>query len=191
MLIPPDRTSDIPHCLIEAYRLGVPKNYSRLFKIKKIKEQKKLVFIGLDIYQRPQWLSPHAARAWITMRQKAKTDGIELQVVSAYRSVRYQLDILKRKLARGISIDSILKTSAAPGYSEHHSGKAVDLTTPNCKPLEEDFESTLAFEWLAQHAARFGFRLSFPRNNPHGIAYEPWHWGYVGKRKAMYVEGNF
>jgi zinc D-Ala-D-Ala carboxypeptidase len=68
--------------------------------------------------------------------------------------------------------------NAAPGYSEHHAGRAIDVATPSSRPLEQEFESTDAFRWLAAHADAFGFRLSFPRDNRHGIAYEPWHYCY-------------
>ena len=113
----------------------------------------------------------------------AATDyGIELQLVSAFRSASYQLEILRRKLDRGQSIDEILKVSAAPGYSEHHSGRVVDLTTPGYAALEEEFENSPAFAWLRRNASEHGFHLSYPRNNPHGIAYEPWHWCW--KRRA-------
>ena len=49
-----------------------------------------------------------------------------------------------------------------------------------CAPAEEAFEGTGAFDWLQRHAARYGFRLSYPRGNPHGIVYEPWHWRFAG-----------
>jgi len=106
----------------------------------------------------------------------AAQDGVVLHVVSAYRSTEYQLGILRRKLDRGQTIDDILRVSAAPGYSEHHSGRALDLTTPGCIALEEEFEHSPAFSWLNASASRFAFRLSFPRGNCHGIAFEPWHW---------------
>ena len=110
------------------------------------------------------------------MRAAATADAVQLQLVSAFRSADYQLGILKRKLEHGHSIEEILRVSAAPGYSEHHSGRAVDLTTPGYSALEEEFEQSPAFGWLSTHAKRFGFTLSFPRGNPHRIAYEPWHW---------------
>ena len=68
--------------------------------------------------------------------------------------------------------------NAAPGYSEHHTGRAVDLTTPGTPPLLEAFERTAAFAWLERHAARFGFVMTYPRNNPLGVIYEPWHWTF-------------
>ena len=72
----------------------------------------------------------------------------------------------------------ILQVNAAPGYSEHHGGEALDIGTPGEPPAEESFETTPAFAWLSQHAARHGFSLSYPRDNPHGIVYEPWHWRF-------------
>ncbi|MFZ1223205.1 MAG: M15 family metallopeptidase, partial [Dokdonella sp.] len=103
-------------------------------------------------------------------------DGIELQVVSAFRSASYQLRIIQRKLDHGQSIGEILRVSAAPGYSEHHCGRVVDITTPGYATLEEEFEHSPAYAWLQHEASRFRFTLSYPRNNHHGIAYEPWHW---------------
>ena len=92
----------------------------------------------------------------------------------------YQLGIIERKRARGLTLDAILKVNAAPGFSEHHSGRALDIGTPGEPAAEESFEHTAAFAWLQQHAAAFGFRLSYPRDNPHGIVYEPWHWYFTG-----------
>jgi predicted acetyltransferase len=73
-------------------------------------------------------------------------------------------------------LESILCVSAPPGYSEHHSGRAIDLTTDGVQPLEQEFEHTNAFRWLSANAGRFGFTLSFPPSNRYGYAYEPWHW---------------
>lgn len=159
-----------------AHRLGVPKDYARVRGLKRVREPARLVFIGHDTQNRPQWLSPPAARAWLRMRAAAAHERVELQLVSAFRSAEYQLGILRRKLERGQHIDDILRVSAAPGYSEHHSGRALDLTTPACAALEQEFEHSAAFAWLSTNAQSYGFRLSYPRDNPHGIAYEPWHW---------------
>jgi D-alanyl-D-alanine carboxypeptidase len=141
-------------------------------------EARKLVSIGSDIYQRDQQMIPAAALAWQSMRQSAEADSITLQVVSAYRSVDYQLGIITRKLEKGLGIDEILRVSAAPGFSEHHSGRAIDITMPDYPVLEEEFELSEAFSWLTQFAADFDFQMSFPRNNPHSVAYEPWHWAW-------------
>lgn len=163
--------------LIEAaFTLGVPRDHGRTRGLHRLREPASLAFIGYDTQRRPQWMASRAARAWTRMREAAAADGIELQVASAFRSVEYQLGILRRKLERGQSMAQILRVSAAPGYSEHHSGRALDITTPGYAALEEEFELSPAFAWLQKHAKTFRFRLSYPRRNTHGIAYEPWHW---------------
>ena len=56
--------------------------------------------------------------------------------------------------------------------------EGIDISCPESEPLEECFENTTAFEWLTKSAHRYGFTLSYPRNNRHGIAYETWHGMY-------------
>lgn len=162
--------------LARAREIGVPADYGRERRLRQIAEPRALRFVGFDIHERPQWLASRAAAAWLRMRQAAAAGQVELQLVSAFRSVEYQAGLIERKIARGLDMAQILAVSAAPGYSEHHSGRAVDITTPGFAALEEEFEQSPAFRWLAHHAAAFGFALSFPRGNPHRIAYEPWHW---------------
>lgn len=138
-----------------------------------------LAFAGFDRYRRPLWLRIDAARHWLRMREQAMDDGVVLEAISGYRSHDYQLGIFERKLARGLSVDDILAVNAAPGFSEHHSGLALDIGAPDEPPAEESFEQTAAFAWLRDHACEHGFALSYPRDNPHGIVYEPWHWRYA------------
>jgi D-alanyl-D-alanine carboxypeptidase len=126
--------------------------------------------------ERQHLLVPAAARAWGALRDAAHADGVVITIGSAFRSVERQAEIVRAKLARGLSIDEILSVSAPPGYSEHHTGRAVDVTTEGVRALELEFEHTAAFEWLSRHAERFGFVLSYPRHNRHGYMYEPWHW---------------
>lgn len=135
-----------------------------------------LVHAGFDRYRRPLWLHPGAARAWTRMREAARRDDVLLDAISGYRSHDYQWGIFERKLARGLTVEQILTVNAAPGYSEHHGGRALDIGTPDEPPAEESFEHTRAFAWLRAHAGDHGFSMSFPRDNPHGIVYEPWHW---------------
>lgn len=135
-----------------------------------------LALAGLDRYRRPLWLTATAARAWQRMRAAALADAVVLEAISGYRSHAYQAGIFQRKLTRGLSVQQVLSVNAAPGFSEHHSGRALDISTLGEPAAEESFEDTAAFAWLGRHAGRFGFSLSYPRNNPHGIVYEPWHW---------------
>jgi D-alanyl-D-alanine carboxypeptidase len=166
---PPVSTRAARELIEEAFALGVPRDHGRTRQLRRVREARSLTFIGNDTQDRPQWLTPRAARAWAHMRETAERDGgVMLQVVSAFRSVEYQLGIIRRKRERGLTMDEILRVSAAPGFSEHHSGRAFDLTTPGFAALEEEFEKSAAFAWLRANAATFGY--------PHGIAYEPWHW---------------
>ncbi len=144
----------------------------------------RLVATEADCFGRPQRLHPVAFRAWTEMKQAAAAAGIELLLVSAFRSPRYQHDLIARKLARGQSLEQILAVNAAPGYSEHHTGRAVDVGTLDCEHLDVEFENTAAFRWLAGNAARHSFFMSYPRGNELGIAYEPWHWCYRDYRDS-------
>jgi D-alanyl-D-alanine carboxypeptidase len=181
-LPPIDRVVQRRDLIERAFALGVPRNYARVRNLRQVREPRRLVSIGLDIQLREQWLTPPAATAFTAMREAALRDEVELQVVSAFRSIAYQLGIIERKLQRGLTMDAILRVSAAPGYSEHHSGRALDLTAPGYAPVEEIFEQSGAFAWLTRNASRFGFVLSYPRGNRHGIAYEPWHWCFHPRR---------
>ena len=155
--------------------LGIEEIYK---KRKPFPEAIELASIGRDIYERDQKLAPKAAIAWLEMKSVAENDGIVLLVVSAFRSVTYQKQIVRRKLDAGQKMEQILRVSAAPGYSEHHTGRAIDITTHACKPLTEEFEGTPAFVWLARHAKDFNFTMTYPRNNKFGVIYEPWHWTF-------------
>jgi D-alanyl-D-alanine carboxypeptidase len=121
-------------------------------------------------------LTPATAADWRAMQAAARIDGVALRIASAFRSIERQAEIVRAKLARGLSLDAILEVSAPPGYSEHHTGRAVDVTTDGVRPLEIEFETTDAFRWLSRRAGEFGFLLSYPAGNGHGYAYEPWHW---------------
>ena len=158
--------------------LGAPLLERTSPKFRIFREAEALVSVGTDIYGREQRLTPQAAAAWKAMKTAAEEDGEILQLVSAFRSVDYQTQIIEGKRASGQSWEQILRVSALPGYSEHHTGRTVDVTTPGSKALEEEFESTPAFRWLQRRAGEFGFTLTYPRGNEFGIAYEPWHWTF-------------
>ena len=156
--------------------LGIPATYHKTTKLKYFRTPAVLVSIGDDVFGRPQRLEEHAAIAWFVMREHAQADGVTLQVVSAYRSASYQAEVIQRLLDKGEPIEQILLRVAAPGYSEHQSGCALDLTTPSFEAVEEEFEQSKAFAWLTKFAQQHEFELSYPRNNPFGVIYEPWHW---------------
>ena len=126
-------------------------------------------------------LSPHAASAWKRMKAAAAVENVSLLPLSGFRSVARQTVIIRSKLAAGESIESILGLVAAPGCSEHHTGRALDIGSPTNLKLEAGFARTREYRWLKANAHRFGFHLSYPKNNQHGIGYEPWHWCWMPK----------
>ena len=160
--------------------LGIDESYARRTGLPLVAEPIWLALAGFDRYRRPLWLHAQAARGWQHLRDAALRDDVVLDAISGYRSHDYQLGIFERKLARGLDVDGILTVNAAPGYSEHHSGRALDIGTPDEPPAEESFERTPAFDWLRRNAGAYGFVMSYPRDNPHGIVYEPWHWCWRG-----------
>lgn len=132
-------------------------------------------------------LRPAAARAFDNMARTARQEGVHIVLRSGYRSPEHQAQLFYGVAAdRGISLAARARVSAPPGYSEHHTGYAVDLDdgqTP--RTLRQSFERTPAGKWLMENARRFCFELSFPRGNAQGIAYEPWHWRFIGSVDAL------
>lgn len=158
--------------------LGIPVDYADNCALPLCLEPTTLVDTELDFYQRQQRLTPAAFSAWSEMREAATSQGISLFLISAFRGYQNQHDLIAAKLEKGQAIGAILRVNAAPGYSEHHSGRAVDLGTMGCDALSENFVKTEAYQWLIENSASYGFSLSYPRDNPFGIDFEPWHWCY-------------
>ena len=156
--------------------LGITEDFIKACPMPLSQECTDLVDAGLDLFNRPQQMTPPTFEAWCAMKTAAKSDSLELSLVSAHRSIEYQCELIHRKLGKGRLIDDILMVNAIPGYSEHHTGRALDLHAGDGKPLESEFENHPAFAWLCGNAAEFNFHLSYPRDNPSGIDYEPWHW---------------
>ena len=180
ILVTKDLENDAPAWIRDVFalhdQLGIPDDYGARHRLVMVADGRNLESIGFDVYDREQWLTPAAAAAWRKMHETAVLAGIELQVVSAFRSRKYQAGLIRAKLDKGQSIGRILSVSAAPGFSEHHSGRALDLKCPGEPPVEESFARTRAYRWLSANARYFGFHETFPQSNRHGIIWEPWHW---------------
>lgn len=158
--------------------LGIPVATIRERKMRLCAEAEKLVIAEFGPRGRKHRLVPAAARAWKRMKAAAAKAAVGLKIVSAFRSFDRQIEIIRGKIADGQSIEEILSVSAPPGYSEHHTGCAIDIGTAGCDELEEVFEQSAAFSWLIQNASRYGYFMSYPRGNRYGYRYEPWHWVY-------------
>ena len=160
--------------------LGIPRDFARRAALPRYEEASDLVEVEPNIVGRMQWLTPATAAAWSAMRTRAGESGVELLIVSGFRSIEHQAELFRKKLAAGASIEQILEVNAPPGFSEHHTGCAIDIATRGARPLTEDFEATPAFAWLQSHGSDFGFQLPFGRGNRYGFCYEPWHWSQIG-----------
>jgi D-alanyl-D-alanine carboxypeptidase len=160
--------------------LGIPPDYGSSRGLPLQAEATALVSVGTNPDGRELALEPEAAASWTRMRDAATADGLTILAISGFRSVERQGEIIRVKLFRGEDIGAILRTIAAPGYSEHHTGRALDLGVPGEPALTEGFALTEAYAWLMLHGPEYGFRLTYPKGNPHGIAFEPWHWCYDG-----------
>jgi D-alanyl-D-alanine carboxypeptidase len=166
--------------------LGIPNDYGRDPRRPKFVEASQLTDVEPNVVGKMQRLAPDTAAAWHKMKQSAARAGVQLLLVSGFRSIGHQADIIRRKLAAGQSIDAILTVNAAPGFSEHHTGRAVDIATPGTRPLTTEFETSAAFLWLQVNAGTFGFRMPYARGNRFGFEYEPWHWSQIeghGRRR--------
>ena len=149
---------------------------------------------GEDIYQRFEYLDLDAAKALMKLIYSARNDGVWIVSVSAFRDVERQRILFENQVERRGSIEAASKISAPPGYSEHHTGLAVDLADGRFpkQDITSHFENTDAFRWLQKNAQTFGFEMSFPPENKQGVMYEPWHWRFVGSdhARAMFAKGK-
>ena len=130
----------------------------------------------LDVYGRNIIVQDAAFKAFKKMQSAATQDKLDLRILSAFRTVEYQQGLILNKLKKGQNLKEILSVLAPPGFSENHTGRALDLTTTKLKTLTSDFDKTEEFAWLINNANNYNFYLSFPKDNQYGMIYEPWHW---------------
>lgn len=129
-----------------------------------------------------------AANKFKQMQAAAKADGVILTPISAFRTAEDQEQLFFAvKEQRVQDAAKRAEVSAPPGYSEHHTGYAIDIGDANAPTtnLEPEFANTAAFRWLEKNALKYSFELSFPPNNKQGVSYEPWHWRFVGDRHSL------
>ncbi len=133
-------------------------------------------------------LRTSAARAYKDMVAAAAADGVRIEPLSGFRSIKEQEGVFfEVKEERSQSVAERASVSAPPGHSEHHTGYAIDVGDGNAPAtnLNQDFETTAASKWLQANATKYNFELSFPKNNAQGVSYEPWHWRFVGDRMSL------
>ncbi len=133
-------------------------------------------------------LRTKAAERFLQMQSDARTQGVILVAISGFRTFDEQEYLFFGiKEQRNQDASKRAEVSAPPGYSEHHTGYAVDIGDGNAPAtnLSTKFEQTSAFRWLEANASKYSFELSFPPDNLQGISYEPWHWRFVGDSHSL------
>lgn len=116
----------------------------------------------------------------------------DLWVQSAYRSVERQEEIFNTKVNEYIKLGKTTEEAEEltkkyineSNTSEHNLGLAVDFNYIN-----NDFEKSEAFAWLNENASQYGFILRYRQDKEEitKVAYEPWHWRYVGVEHAQKI----
>jgi len=134
-------------------------------------------------------LNQEAYEAFKQMARDASLNNLNLRIISAYRSYKYQDNLYNRYLENDRQ-DIVDTYSARPGHSEHQTGLAVDID--NKKSLYIDFEKTDEFLWMQDNCYKYGFILRYPENKEHitGYMYEPWHYRYIGIKESTYIHNN-
>ena len=114
----------------EIYKnLGISPDYGDRNNLKFYKDAIDLIDVGPNVVGVNQRLSKKTALQWDELLKAAAEDNISIIIVSGYRSFNYQANLIQKKLEKGIDIKDILKVNAPPGYSQHHSGRAIDIAT--------------------------------------------------------------
>lgn len=129
-----------------------------------------------------------AASKFQSMVSAARSSGVNITTISAFRSIEDQKRLFFGVGAeRGQQPTKRAEVSAPPKYSEHHTGYAVDIgdSTVPATNLNQNFENTPAYKWMKANAATYGFELSFPKDNIQKVSYEPWHWRFVGDINSL------
>lgn len=117
------------------------------------------------------------------MKLCALKEGIKLNIISGYRSYKYQEEVYNEYI-KEFGASKTNTFSAKPGHSEHQSGLAIDV----CEDSDK-FIGTKEDVWLQENAYRFGFIIRYPKGKEYitGYKYEPWHLRYVGKKHAKKI----
>jgi len=158
------------------------KKYSKVFFLNEHYVPTKLV--GIDsqyLYDKKEELFIHGD-IWPHLQNlltDAAVTGVDIKIISAYRSFGTQSQ-LKSFYNVTYGAGTANKFSADQGYSEHQMGTTVDFTTLATGATFSAFEKTPTYPWLTENAHKYGFILSYPKDNAY-YRFEPWHWRFVGK----------
>ena len=132
-------------------------------------------------------LRPEAYAALEDLSRAALNDGIKLLVSSTYRSYQYQEGLFNRYVKQD-GLELAERYSARPGTSQHQLGVAIDFGS-----ITDDWGDTKMGKWVYDHAADFGWSLSFPQSyeDVTGYMWECWHFRYIGKEACRFQKKWF
>lgn len=144
---------------------------------------------GLRENQRFERLHQDAAYAFMQMANAARDEGVWLVLLSAFREIDKQSELFEYQIQSKGSPEAAAKFSAPPGYSEHHTGYAMDVGDGHSpsSDINLGFAETQAFLWMLQNSREYGFELSFPFDNAQGVSYEPWHWRFTESPESRLI----
>ena len=138
------------------------------------------------------------AEALRQMVNDAAAAGVKLKPTNGYRSIARQQELwdarVKTLMEGGLSqADAETKAidyTSAPGTSDHNTGLGLDIVSEDHPAKDAGFAETAAAQWLAEHAADYGFILRYPSDKTEatGMDYEPWHYRYVGSEQAHKIK---
>jgi zinc D-Ala-D-Ala carboxypeptidase len=140
--------------------------------------------------ERYEYLHKEASHAWLHMQFAAREQGVWLIVISGFRTEARQRKVFQDQLKKKQTEASAARYVAPPGFSEHHTGYTLDVGDGSAPrtDLKTEFDQTKAFRWLSKHGQKYGFEMSFgPNQKATGVAYEPWHWRYIGSSHALEI----
>ncbi len=168
--------------------------YSKVFFLNEHYAPPRLVEIPSEYRYSANKVETIHYRVWPFLRRlldRAKRDGVEIYVKSAYRSFEEQRST-KSSFSVTYGAGTANTFSADQGYSEHQLGTTVDFITKGLNGQLDGFEKTNAYQWLIANAHNYGFTLSYPPNNQYYI-FEPWHWRFVGEDLAedLHDDGKY
>lgn len=147
---------------------------------------------SIDYYDEKQLMRQTAADALKELFDGASDKGLSLCGVSAYRSYERQYEIFTNNV-KTQGMEHTAKYSAIPGYSEHQTGLAIDISTKSVNyRLDASFADTAEYQWVKENAHLYGFIIRYPddKTSTTGYSFEPWHIRYVGKALAKYLYDN-
>ncbi|MBQ7638287.1 MAG: M15 family metallopeptidase [Clostridia bacterium] len=131
----------------------------------------------------PGDLTDECREAFNTLVSAAAEDGLNIFVVSGYRSYSTQEGLYQRYCSRD-GQERADTYSARPGHSEHQTGLAIDVNS-----VSYSFADTAEGQWIAANSYKYGFIVRYGRDKESvtGYAYEPWHIRYVGVAMAQAI----